>query len=178
MCLCSVETGREKRKQKQGVRIPAEAFPSSHFPCSPAARCLSQGRAGTVPAGSRRCPRALLPGCPEPVWAASSPAHPAGTCLLPGGNPSGAQTATGTETQEVNGSTAHTTTEGANAPLKEGARLASWQTEMQSTAWHLGLPLELLEVDVHTHFDVLGQHGLLREIYSVCNYHMICRETR
>lgn len=105
------------------------------------------------------------------------PRAPSGALFAPGREPSGAQTATGTKTQEVNGSTAHTTTEGANAPLKEGARLASRQTEMQSTAWHLGLPLELLEVDVHTHFDVLGQHGLLREIYSVCNYHMICRET-
>lgn len=130
-----------------------------------------------MPAGSHRCPRALLPGCPEPERAASSPMHPAGPCLLPGGNPSGTQTATGTKTQEVNGSTAYTTTEGANASLKEGARLASRQTEMESTAWHLGLPLELLEVNVHTHFDVLGQHGLLREIYSVCNYHMICRGT-
>lgn len=101
-----------------------------------------------MPAGSRRSPEGRLASCLLRAAArlprAGSPAPSGALSCSREGTPSVGQTATGIETQEVNGSAAHTTTEGTNASLKEGARLVSWQTEMESTTWHFGLPLELL----------------------------------
>ena len=46
-----------------------------------------------------------------------------------------------------------------------------WRALPVTAAFHLGC----WEVDTHTRFDMLGQHGLLRIMYGVCNQHTFCR---